>query len=79
MYELLCGMPPFNDDTVPLIFENITNHNLEWPEVGYEEGCISPESYDLLNKLLNPNWRERLGSKGAEEIKKHPFFKDVDF
>lgn len=42
---------------------------MEWPEVGYEEDCISPEAYELINKLLNPNWKERLGANGAEEIK----------
>lgn len=52
---------------------------MEWPEVGYEEDCISPEAYELINKLLNPNWKERLGANGAEEIKQDPFFKDVDF
>ena len=34
----------------------------------------------MLYKLLVKNQKERLGINGGfEEIKKHPFFKDIDF
>jgi serine/threonine protein kinase len=42
MYELLCGIAPFNDDTVEKIFDNIVNMRLEWPKIGEDEDCISP-------------------------------------
>lgn len=79
MYELLMGLPPFNDESVPKIFDNITNHRIEWPEVGYEDDCISPEAYDIINKLLNPDYKNRLGANGSEEIKNHEFFKCINF
>lgn len=37
LYELICGIPPFNADTVEEIFKNIQNKEIEWPEIGHEE------------------------------------------
>ena len=39
---------------------------------------ISDEAKDLIFKMIN-NSDDRLGKNGSEEIKKHPFFKDVDW
>lgn len=47
--------------------------------LGYDEDCISPEAYDLIEKLLDPNPKTRLGSNGAEEVKQHPFFQGKYF
>ena len=39
---------------------------------------LSKEAEDLIKKLIDdPN--KRLGKKGSEEIKSHPFFKGVDW
>jgi serum/glucocorticoid-regulated kinase 2 len=41
---------------------------------------VGASAKDLIHKLLNRNPRKRLGTFGdAEEIKKHPFFKDIDW
>lgn len=34
MYEFLVGIPPFNDESVQKIFNNIISGKMEWPEVG---------------------------------------------
>ena len=39
---------------------------------------ISKEAEDLIRKLIN-NSNVRLGKNGVEEIKKHPFFNDIDW
>jgi len=31
MYEMLVGVPPFNDTTVERLFDNILNLRMEWP------------------------------------------------
>lgn len=31
MYEMLVGVPPFNDTTIEGIFKNILSFNIEWP------------------------------------------------
>ena len=36
---------------------------------------FSPQVKDLIQKLLIKDPVRRLGSRGAEEVKKHPFFK----
>jgi serine/threonine protein kinase len=77
MYELLVGIPPFNDDAIEKIFDNILNLRMEWPQVGYEEDCISPEAYDLIQKLLTPDYTKRIGHDDIEDIKNHPFFKGI--
>ena len=34
---------------------------------------------DLISKLLEPNPRKRLGYNGADDIKRHKYFKEIDF
>jgi hypothetical protein len=34
MYEFLVGIPPFNDESVQKIFNNIISGRIEWPEIG---------------------------------------------
>lgn len=53
MYEMLCGIPPFNDDSVEKIFDNILNYRIEWPNISdEEEESISHNAYDLMCKLM---------------------------
>ena len=76
LYEFIVGVPPFNDETVEQVYQNILNLKMEWPNIGKDEDCISEEAADLIKKLLDPNPATRLGStRGAIEIKEHPFFK----
>lgn len=41
MYEMLCGIPPFNDESIEKIFDNILNLRIEWPAIGEDENSIS--------------------------------------
>jgi len=50
------------------IFENILNRNLRWPE-GEGAEDISPECKDLVNRLLASDPEERLGHRGAGEVR----------
>jgi len=40
---------------------------------------VSYEVLDLMKKLLTYDHKTRLGFNGAEEIKKHPFFKNLNW
>nr|XP_023907544.1 serine/threonine-protein kinase tricorner [Quercus suber] len=76
MYEMLVGYPPFYSDDPMTTCRKIVNWrtHLKFPE----EAKLSPEAKDLISKLLC-NVSQRLGSKGADEIKAHPWFKGIDW
>ncbi|CRG97095.1 rac-beta serine/threonine protein kinase, putative [Plasmodium gallinaceum] len=75
IYEMLTGNLPFNSSNRNILFERIKYENLTYPK------NISPVAVDLLKKLFEKNPNKRLGSgiTDAEEIKKHPFFKSVNW
>lgn len=58
---MLCGIAPFNDDSVEKIFDNILNYRIEWPKLGDGDDCISYDAYDLITKLLEPDYNKRIG------------------
>lgn len=72
IYELIVGMPPFNANTVEGVWDNVVNRRITWPNVGYEDDCITPEAKDLIEQLLELDLNKRL--KDIEEFKAHPFF-----
>ena len=76
MFEMMIGYPPFYSDSSTETCKKI----LDWrnyleikPEIN-----ISKEAIDILKKLINDP-EKRLGRNGAEEIKKHPYFKNIDW
>ncbi|KAH1227083.1 Serine/threonine-protein kinase 38-like [Glycine max] len=76
MYEMLVGYPPFYSDEPMLTCRKIVNWRttLKFPE----EAKLSAEAKDLICRLLC-NVEQRLGTKGADEIKAHPWFKGVEW
>lgn len=76
LFEFLYGIPPFNDESPEKIFDNILHRRIAWPNLP-PENDISPEAKDIINRLLAVDPAERLGSGGIQEIKDHPFFKDI--
>ncbi|KAL9225182.1 hypothetical protein vseg_001132 [Gypsophila vaccaria] len=74
MYEMLVGYPPFYSDDPMSTCRKIVNwrHHLKFPE----EARLSREAKDLICKLLC-SVEQRLGTKGAYEIKAHPWFKGI--
>ncbi|CAD8157135.1 unnamed protein product [Paramecium octaurelia] len=80
LYEFLVGIPPFNDESVEKIYQNILKGDIEWPEIGNDpEEQISQQAFDLLTKLLNPDYTQRLGYGSIEEIKNHPFLASINW
>jgi serine/threonine protein kinase len=78
-YEFLTGNLPFNDETSEKVFMKILKRDIKFPNIGREEGDMSPEAYDFINKLLTIDPKKRLGYSGIEEIKNHPFFADINW
>ncbi|CAM8924408.1 hypothetical protein QQ045_022688 [Rhodiola kirilowii] len=76
MYEMLVGYPPFYSDEPMSTCRKIVNWraHLKFPE----EADLSHEAKDLIKNLLC-NVEQRLGTKGAYEIKAHPWFKNIEW
>jgi len=71
LFEMLVGYPPFNDEDLPTIFENILLRKIDWPEE------VGEEARDLIEQLLDSNPKTRLGANGAAEVKSHKYFSFV--
>ncbi|XP_078176467.1 uncharacterized protein LOC144569869 isoform X1 [Carex rostrata] len=76
MYEMLVGYPPFYSEDPMSTCRKIVNWrmHLKFPE----EAKLSPEAKDLICKLLC-NVEQRLGTRGAHEIKAHPWFRGMQW
>ncbi|KOM39915.1 hypothetical protein LR48_Vigan04g011300 [Vigna angularis] len=74
LYEMLVGYPPFYSDDPVTTCRKIVNwkNHLKFPE----EARLTPEAKDLICRLLC-GVSHRLGTNGADEIKAHPWFRDV--
>ncbi|KAJ3448894.1 serine/threonine-protein kinase pkga-related [Anaeramoeba flamelloides] len=72
-YELVVGIPPWISNDEIEVMENMLSKKIDYPAE------LSELFVDLVSKLLTKNPKKRLGKNGANEIKKHPFFKDLDW
>lgn len=76
IYEMFFGITPFLDNNDDNIYNMILNDEIKFPKTN----IISVEAKDLIQKLLIKQKNERLGFEGGFEfIKKHYFFKGIDF
>jgi serine/threonine protein kinase len=73
LYEMICGLPPFYDKNRTTMYKKILAAPLEPPSY------MSKEAVDICAKLLTREPTSRLGYNGADEIKAHPFFRDIDW
>lgn len=76
IYELLYGTTPFRGSRRDQTFDNVLKQPLKMPR----EPEVSTACTDLITKLLTKDARKRLGSlAGADEIKKHAWFSNVNW
>ena len=67
MFELLTGSVPKGKS----IKKDIKKLNIQ--------KFISPEAKDLIEGLMFPEYKKRIGFKGAEQVKLHEFFSEIDW
>ncbi|KAF8455644.1 hypothetical protein BGX38DRAFT_138075 [Terfezia claveryi] len=80
LFEFLFGYPPFHAETPEQVFENILARRIDWPpDEDEDEPYCTPKAKDLMNRLMCTDPSQRLGANGAEEIKKHPWFSDLNW
>ena len=68
LFALICGYLPFEDPNTANLYKKILNGDYQIPKF------VSPESRDLIEKLLNtdPEKRYKIG-----DIRKHPWFTQI--
>ncbi|KAH3899730.1 related to Serine/threonine-protein kinase YPK2/YKR2 [Saccharomycodes ludwigii] len=81
LYEMLIGQSPYHDENVSIMYKRILNDPLKFEDpISTRNIKINEDAKDLIIKLLNRNPLERLGCKnGAQDIKSHAFFKNIDW
>ncbi|GFR47425.1 hypothetical protein Agub_g9046 [Astrephomene gubernaculifera] len=75
MYEMLCGVPPFRAKSRQALQQQISSAKVKYPKF------LSSESQNLLKGLLTRDPAKRLGSgpDGSDAVKRHPFFKPINW
>ncbi|XP_070500919.1 protein kinase C [Chironomus tepperi] len=74
MYEMMAGQPPFEADNEDDLFEAILRDDVLYPV------WLSREAVSILKGFMTKNPARRLGCvDGEESIRKHPFFKEMDW
>jgi len=75
VYEMLAGYPPFYDENPFGIYQKILAGRIEFPH------HFQKDAKDLVKKLLTADRTKRFGclKDGAEDIKRHKWFKNVDW
>jgi serine/threonine protein kinase len=74
LYRCLTGKKPFLGQRNSNLDENVMNM-----EPDYSFPYLSAAAVSLLQGLLCKEPEKRLGYNGVDEVKSHPFFKDVDW
>lgn len=75
IFEMLAGYPPFFDDNPFGIYEKILSGKIDWPRQ------IETVVKDLIKRLLVQDRTKRMGATkgGAEDVKRHRWFKNTDW
>ncbi|XP_023589127.1 serine/threonine-protein kinase N2 isoform X2 [Trichechus manatus latirostris] len=75
IYEMLVGESPFPGDDEEEVFDSIVNDEVRYPRF------LSTEAISIMRRLLRRNPERRLGAseKDAEDVKKQPFFRLIDW
>merc|ERR1712216_730821 len=73
LYILLCGFPPFYEEDLPALFEQIIEGRYDFPSPWWDQ--ISENAKDLVKKLLTVDPKKRFT---AEQTLQHPWVKDYN-
>jgi len=75
IYEFLVGQPPFWDQNPMKIYEQIVEGKVRYPS------AMSADARDIIGGLCTVDVTKRLGNikGGAATVKKHPWFKNIDW
>ncbi|MEE6513277.1 hypothetical protein FKM82_020826 [Ascaphus truei] len=74
-HKIVYRYSPFPGDDEEEVFDSIVNDEVRYPRF------LSTEAISIMRRLLRRNPERRLGAseKDAEDVKKHPFFRIIDW
>jgi len=76
LFELVYGVTPFRGSFREQTFENVLHKELSFPA----DPPVSQPFLDIVRALLIRDSAQRLGTRGgAEEVKAHAFFAEIEF
>lgn len=70
LYEMLVGIPPYYNDNIKILYQNIEKGKLKIPKY------LSAEAKKCLLKMLNRNPSKR---PMMDQLMKEPFFASIDW
>ncbi|XP_056091533.1 serine/threonine-protein kinase N2 [Rhinichthys klamathensis goyatoka] len=75
IFEMLVGESPFPGDDEEEVFDSIVNDEVRYPRF------LSTEAISVMRRLLRRNPERRLGAgeRDAQDVKKHLFFRNIDW
>ena len=75
LYEMLVGLPPFRSKNKNTLKKRITHDKVKLP------AYLTSEAHSLIKALLQRDPAKRLGygPNGLDQVKKHPFFKTINW
>ncbi|XP_078493562.1 serine/threonine-protein kinase N2-like isoform X2 [Ciona intestinalis] len=75
IFEMLVGESPFPGDDEEEVFDSIVNDEVRYPRF------LSTDAISIMRRLLRRNPERRLGAgeKDAEDVKRQPFFKRMNW
>jgi serine/threonine protein kinase len=73
LYEMVVGEPPFFNEDMGTLFENIKTAKLRFPS------DLTIEVRSLISRLLERDLSKRLGVRDIGEIKQHDFFRKFEW
>jgi len=73
LYEMFVGYPPFEGKDELDLYRKIVDNSMELPKK------VVPQAAELVRELLTSDAAARFGSGrgGADDVKRHPFFKKL--
>lgn len=73
VYEIVAGIPPFYSKNREDLFHQIKFQNPKYPNF------ITEQCQNLIEHLLKKEPSQRLGFNGVQEVKDHPWFKNINW
>ncbi|XP_016893083.1 microtubule-associated serine/threonine-protein kinase 3-like isoform X2 [Cynoglossus semilaevis] len=76
LYQFLVGCCPYQGTRFKDILHQVVTKKLLWPN---KRRIVPDDAKVLISTLLNIDVMKRLGTRGAIELKIHPFFQEVEW